>query len=139
MIFRTLHHCILCHAKLLNNAFSIFVLLKNCTRFLNLFEGNSGLLEWFVFVIISLYLYYIYIYTYICMYIHTYICIYIHIYAAILVASSVASVAYWLRCWISNPGVRVQIHWTAPRLTQPFILQRLVKWVPAISGEFGKK
>ena len=125
MIFRTLHHCILCHVKLLNNAFSIFVLLKNCTRFLNLFEGNSRLLEWFR----SLYLYYLYIYIY----------IYIYIFAAILVASFVASMAYWLRCWIPNSGVRVQDHWMAPRLTQLFILSRLVKWVPAISREFGKK
>ena len=48
-------------------------------------------------------------------------------FAAILVASSVASMAYCLRCWIPNPEVRLQNHWMAPRLTQPFILLRLVK------------
>ena len=48
-------------------------------------------------------------------------------FAAILVASSVASMAHWLRCWIPNPGVHVQNHCVAPRLTQHFILPRLVK------------
>ena len=28
----------------------------------------------------------------------------------------------------------VQNHWVAPRLTQPFILLRLIKWVPGTSG-----
>ena len=28
----------------------------------------------------------------------------------------------------------VQNHWVALRLTQSFILQRLIKWVPGISG-----
>ena len=31
-------------------------------------------------------------------------------------------------------GFHVQNHWVAPRLTQPFILLRSVKWVPEISG-----
>ena len=48
-------------------------------------------------------------------------------FAAILVASSVASMAYCLNSWVPNPGVRVKNHWTAPRLTQPFILPRCVK------------
>ena len=33
----------------------------------------------------------------------------------------------WLRRWIPNPGARVQNHWVAPRLTQPFILLRSIK------------
>ena len=31
-------------------------------------------------------------------------------------------------------GSCVQNHWVALRLTQPFILPRLIKWVPGISG-----
>ena len=31
-------------------------------------------------------------------------------------------------------GSLVQNHWAAPRLTQPFILPRSVKWVPEIAG-----
>ena len=31
-------------------------------------------------------------------------------------------------------AVRVQTHWVVPRLTQPFILLRSIKWVPGISG-----
>ena len=45
-----------------------------------------------------------------------------------------ASIAYWLRRWILNPGSHVQNHWVAPRLTQSFILLRSIKWVPGISG-----
>ena len=118
-----MHHCILYHAKLLNNLFSIFPLLKNCALdssiYLKAILGCLNDLEVCICII------YLYIYIY----------IYIYIYAAISVASSVTLMAYWLRCWIPNPGVRVQNHWTAPRLTQPFILLRLVKWVPAISGD----
>ena len=43
--------------------------------------------------------------------------------------------------WPSGQGAGFQIHgthgqkhWVAPRSTQPFILPRLLKWVPAISG-----
>ena len=73
-----------------------------------------------------------------------YLCIYVYIilnyivykyvykyidFVTILVASSAASMAYWLRCWIPNATACAQNHWTAPRLTQtpPFILPRLVK------------
>ena len=31
-------------------------------------------------------------------------------------------------------GSHVQNHWVAPRLTQPFILLRSIKWVPGIFG-----
>ena len=37
------------------------------------------------------------------------------------------SVDQWLSRWIPSPGSRVQNHWVAPRLTQPFILPRLIK------------
>ena len=32
----------------------------------------------------------------------------------------------WLRCWIPSLEVCVQYHWVAPRLTQSFILPRLI-------------
>ena len=32
------------------------------------------------------------------------------------------------------PKFHVQDHWLAPRSTQPFILQRSIKWAPGISG-----
>ena len=48
-------------------------------------------------------------------------------FAAILVASSVASMGYWLKSWVPNPGARVKNYWTDPRLIQRFILPRLVK------------
>ena len=40
----------------------------------------------------------------------------------------------WLRCWILNQGSHVQNHWVAPRLSQPFILPKSIKWIPRISG-----
>ena len=48
---------------------------------------------------------------------------------------------FFMKQWPSGQGTLfpiqgsfVQNHWVALRLTQSFILQRLIKWVPGISG-----
>ena len=44
------------------------------------------------------------------------------------------TVAKWLRSWIPNPWVPCSKPVVAPRLTQPSVLSRSIKQVPAISG-----
>ena len=45
---------------------------------------------------------------------------------------------HWLSgqgAWFPIQGSRVENQWVVPRSTQPFILPRLIKWVPGISGD----
>ena len=51
------------------------------------------------------------------------------------------TVFHFMEQWPSGQGAgfpiigsRVKKYWVAPRSTQPFILPRLIKWVPEISG-----